>query len=158
MQYVAFWDFRVVSISYFHSDFHFYLYCHVLFNLLLLPEDVCWCGVLSWKGAVVGQFKWIHRNETILIPFRHDLLPLFSLAGQVVKTPPSFSCWLQMPFVFSSQFLGHLGVLLFCYQMPQGYLCFFLNRCWHHPLALGCLSPAAYTWGLRWYFVIIFYV
>lgn len=89
------------------------------------------------------------------IPFRHDLWPFFFLDGQMVKTPPSLSCYRQSALgVFSSVSLSYSVT-----RDPTATLCFFLHRGQYHtgPLAPGCLSPIAYTWGLRWYLIIIFF-
>lgn len=151
-----------VPISHFYLDLlYLHFYCYILFSLLLLLEVFPQCGVLSWKGAVAGEF-----NEYMGTRLLHSL-QIWPSALTVSdwssgQNLPSFSCYLQISpvcFLVSFSWLFCGSSVLSVIRHPTTTFSFFVHRCWYHsaPLALDCLSFIAYTWHLRWYLVIIFF-
>lgn len=134
-----------VPISHFYLDLlYLHFYCYILFSLLLLLEVFPQCGVLSWKGAVAGEF-----NEYMGTRLLHSLQmwpSALTVSGwSSGQNLPSFSCYLQISpvcFLVSFSWLFCGSSVLSVIRHPTTTFCFFVHRCWYHsaPLALDCPS------------------
>lgn len=97
-------------------------------------------GSCPGRGLWLGS--WMNSSDLdCSIPRRHDLLPLFSLAGQVVKTPPASAADFKCPVCFLVSFSAILGSsVLSVTRCPSAYLCFFRNRRWYTDTILWLLN------------------
>lgn len=124
-----------VPISHFYLDLlYLHFYCYILFSLLLLLEVFPQCGVLSWKGAVAGEF-----NEYMGTRLLHSLQmwpSALTVSGwSSGQNLPSFSCYLQISpvcFLVSSSWLFCGSSVLSVIRHPTTTFCFFVHRCWYH--------------------------